>query len=50
MVDTVGEEFMVNGETATHKKSNQTWARLIQKVYEMDPLICPRCGSEMKIR
>jgi hypothetical protein len=23
------------------------WARLIAKVYEVDPLICPRCGSEM---
>lgn len=26
-----------------------TWARLIAKVYEVDPLICPRCGSEMKL-
>jgi hypothetical protein len=25
------------------------WARLIAKVYEVDPLICPRCGSEMKL-
>ena len=25
------------------------WARLIAKVYEIDPLICPRCGSEMKL-
>jgi len=28
---------------------NRSWARLIQKVYEVDPLICPMCGGEMKI-
>ncbi len=26
-----------------------SWARLIRKVYEVDPLICPRCGGEMRI-
>ncbi len=25
------------------------WARLIAKVYEVDPMLCPRCGSEMKL-
>ena len=25
------------------------WARLIAKVYEVDPMICPRCGSPMKV-
>jgi hypothetical protein len=25
------------------------WARLIAKVYEIDPLICRHCGSEMKL-
>lgn len=29
--------------------SKKAWARLIKKVYEVDPLICPKCGSEMKI-
>ena len=24
------------------------WARLIAKVYEVDPMVCPRCGSSMK--
>ncbi|MCC6351506.1 MAG: hypothetical protein IT202_03250, partial [Fimbriimonadaceae bacterium] len=27
----------------------RAWARLIQKVYEVNPLLCPRCGSEMKV-
>ncbi len=29
--------------------SRSAWARLIAKVYEVEPLICPRCGSEMKV-
>ena len=24
-------------------------ARLIQKIYEVNPLICPQCGHEMKV-
>jgi hypothetical protein len=27
----------------------RSWARLIKKVYEADPLICPRCGGPLKI-
>ena len=26
----------------------RTWARLIKKVYEVDPLICPRCGYRLR--
>jgi len=29
--------------------SNISWARLIQKIYEVDPLIYPRCGGKMRI-
>lgn len=28
---------------------NRSWARLIQKIYEVDPLLCSRCGKKMKI-
>lgn len=28
---------------------NRSWARLIQKIYEVDPLICPRCGGDMRV-
>jgi len=28
---------------------NSAWARLIQKVYEVDPLACPECGAPMKV-
>jgi len=27
----------------------RNWARLIQKIYEVDPLICPKCAGEMRV-
>jgi len=33
----------------TGKTSRRNWARLIQKIYEVDPLLCLRCFSEMRI-
>ena len=32
---------------ATH--SSQTWAMLIKRVYEVDPLSCAKCGGQMKV-
>jgi len=29
--------------------AKRAWARLIKQVYEVDPLVCPRCGGEMRI-
>jgi hypothetical protein len=28
---------------------SKTWRELIKKIWEVDPLSCPRCGCEMKI-
>jgi len=25
------------------------WAEMIRKAYEVDPLLCPRCGGTMKV-
>lgn len=25
------------------------WAKLIRKVYEVDPLLCPECGAQMRV-
>ena len=36
-------------DSLTHRKSKASWARLIQKVYEVDPMTCSKCGSEMKV-
>jgi len=27
----------------------RNWARLIQKIYEVDPLACPKCSGKMKV-
>ena len=31
---------------AAHRRR---WAELIRRVYEVDPLVCPRCGGEMRV-
>jgi ribosomal protein S27E len=34
---------------AARSRASQTWAMLIKRVYEIDPLACPECGSQMKV-
>ena len=36
------------GET-TSKQFRRNWARLIQKIYEVDPLCCPNCKKQIRI-
>jgi hypothetical protein len=31
------------------KAYRKSWARLIQKIYEVDPLVCPKCQGVMRI-
>jgi hypothetical protein len=31
------------------KAFRKSWSRLIQKIYEADPLVCPRCNGAMRI-
>jgi hypothetical protein len=31
------------------KEFRKNWARLIQKIYQVDPLLCPKCQDPMKI-
>jgi len=31
------------------KRYRKSWARLIQKIYEVDPLTCPKCSGKMKV-
>jgi len=31
------------------KRCSPSWARLIAKVYQVDPLLCTRCGQRMSI-
>jgi len=41
-------EYVIEGDQY-NKGANKSWARLIQKIYEVDPLICPKCGGQMRI-
>ena len=36
-------------EAPTPSRSSQTWAMLIKRVYEVDPLCCPKCQGEMRV-
>lgn len=40
----IGELIEVSASTAS-----RAWARLIKQVYEVDPLVCPRCSGTMRI-
>jgi len=37
----------VGEEQASSSCSHQSWAMLIKRVYEADPLTCPQCGGQM---
>ena len=41
-------DFIIFDDEYT-KGCNKSWARLIKKIYEVDPLICPKCGGQMRI-
>ena len=37
------------GGDGSSKEYRRNWARLIQKIYETDPLCCPKCQGRMKV-
>ncbi len=40
---------VVEPQAAKGFGKNSAWARFIQKVYEVDPLECPRCSGPMRV-
>jgi len=36
-------------DSAERKAARKRWANLLRHIYEVDPLVCPRCGGMMKI-
>ena len=38
----------VDAEEASPSRSSQSWAMLIKRVYEVDPLSCPQCGARWR--
>jgi hypothetical protein len=49
----MGIRAMLAGESAKDKtrmkERRKNRARLIQKIYEIDPLTCPKCSGKMKV-
>ncbi len=39
----------VDRDPPSRRRRHLSWVRLIKKVYESDPLLCPYCGAEMRI-
>jgi len=42
-------DVSANEEEVETNARKRAWARLLAKVYEVDPLLCPKCGAEMKV-
>ena len=43
-----GETYDV-AQATDSKNKGSVWARLISKIYEVEPLICTKCGGDMKV-
>jgi len=42
------EKFLnISGEKEERFVPSKGWAEMIKKVYEIDPLTCPKCGGKM---
>ena len=42
-------EIVITDFVPPKKSCSKTWAALIKKIYEVDPLSCPRCSHLMRI-
>jgi hypothetical protein len=50
VADDLGYEPLSHGdEEVPVDVCKRAWARLLAKVYEVDPMVCPKCGAEMKV-
>jgi len=36
-------------QSSDSRALRRRWAEMIKRVYEVDPLVCPRCHGEMRI-
>jgi len=43
------DQRLGNGANQFVQRAKQAWARLIRKVYEADPLECPKCKGPMRV-
>jgi hypothetical protein len=42
-------EPFYDSEEVTVDARKRAWARPLARAYEVDALVCPKCGSEMKV-
>lgn len=42
------EEPDAESASQARQAAKVAWAKLIRKVYEVDPLLCPKCGAHMR--
>ena len=42
------EKLDIHNYYETSPAKRKAWARLIQKIHEVDPLTCPKCTGAMK--
>ena len=47
--DDPGFEPLPDEQEVDINSRKQAWARLLAKIYEVDPFVCPKCGAEMKV-
>ena len=45
---TAASDEVIEDDTELTQTALSAWARLINNVCEVDPLICPHCGGEMR--
>ena len=45
----LSEVMIVEPEAFNRAEARQRWAELLRLVYEVDPLVCPRCGGQMRL-
>ena len=43
------EEPSAESTSEARQAAKAAWAKLIRKVYEVDPLTCPECGAPMRM-
>jgi hypothetical protein len=46
----VGYDSLSDGDEEVNVDARKrAWARLLAKVYEVDPMVCPECGADMRV-
>ena len=48
-IETMTTEEAETKQTRGKKPRNYSWAQLLKRVFELDILVCPRCGGRMRV-